>query len=1564
LFTKFVNPRALYKTSDVRSTLYTLLQNGDHKIQTLALDAILTWKDVELTTYRENLHNLLDDKKFREELTSLVHIDADESPVQEEHRQQLMEVVIRILFGNALVRHGSGEGKRSAILAALANVRPEERKAFIDLTLLPFSEMKGVILKTPDGYRLDKDVMSQFMDERKMMGFVSMIQNLVKASGAGITPYLDDIIEALVVCMWKSKLASNVDVPSDDDAEVDFAFEDGSTKIARAIRKTSMKVLNMLVNACHTFEWGPFISIIFREFLTVKLDNLPDENIQSPSSRLQFFATLAKYPKTVLSLAQCDDHIIPTILKCVENRNASLSVFEMVLRLFVDIFQFSQDNTLGESITKEMVLPFLNDLLDHITLILATDNFQLVVNSKQTLDSITEVLRFSAPFVKTATHAEHLIEPLLSLLQKPGRLVNEKIKGGILESVVDLLPLCHDFLPDQKTFDDRLLALSGLFGTLGNRNARTILCQVIDVFAEADSSLAVIGALITDLNAYSTRRLDLPDFDRRLAAFAKLNEQLYDDLSPRAWTPIVYNLLYFVRDTEEMSLRTGAAFGLQRFFTAAGSSDMCSDLSSDSHNLLSIAVFPAIKRGLKHPNELVRREFTGVLDSLVKNCGQWPVISDLPVLLADGDEEANFFNNIYHIQQHRQLRAILRLSKVANDGMLKPANIEQIFIPMLETFSLDVSAETHNLAAEAIRGLGSLSAALGWKSYRQLVKRYLSMLKVGDEKERAVVRTICAVVEMAGKVAEARAVRISDEKSVPNSNHEASTTTEEDFFSRAVIHEFYPPMLQYLHHHEESSITLRVPVAIALVKVLQALPEQFLVSKLPAVLTDLCHILKSRSQDARDTCRKTLNEIMTLLGPRFFSFILKELKGALTRGYQLHVLGYTVHSILTHLPAKVGDLDACVTDTVDVLVGDIFGVTGSEKESEGYTSAMKEVKKNKSYDSFEVLASITSIEKMTAFLMPLKTFFYEMGSVKEERKMTEVLRRIQLGIMRNNDTDPIKILDLCISFFKSIQSEVATSDQPKSEVAVNQFIVDLKFRKTYQVNHFKENAPKLLRFALDTISALLRKYEYLLQEAKVADLVPVLGDCLVSGVEELQTPSLRVLGRMISLPIQSIEEGTEVFVDRAVQFVKESPVTKSELCQASLKFLSLLIRDRKTFEPRENTIVYLLQRIRPDLEEPDRQGVSFSLIRAILSRRLVINEVYDTMTSVANIMITNQSRSVRDTTRALYLQFLMDYPQGRDRLKKQISFLIKNLQYDHETGRQSVMEVLHQILSKFGDELLQPILPDLFVGLLLPLSNDESATCREMASRLIHSIVESANDDRSKTIRTMLRLWTEQKDKPALLKSSLHVYGIVLESGNRSTDDVELCLESVTEIIGQNVEDQSSKVMWEVKEQALELLIKLTLIVPDRVLSSKQEGLWNHVQALMICDHTSARLAAAKLVGLLFSRAESLNDGQLRAETLHIRIPGLTAFTRHTLEQIKHPDSTAELGLQAVKNLIFLGRHFYNTNCNLPQSKKSETEGNTEVISCLSWLVSRVTAEIRYERAVAEVVYGNTLTNR
>src|SRR5690606_20209356 len=61
LFSKFINPKSLFKSEELFKRLLELVASGDDKIQTLALKCILTWKDPALVTYKDNLNSLLDD---------------------------------------------------------------------------------------------------------------------------------------------------------------------------------------------------------------------------------------------------------------------------------------------------------------------------------------------------------------------------------------------------------------------------------------------------------------------------------------------------------------------------------------------------------------------------------------------------------------------------------------------------------------------------------------------------------------------------------------------------------------------------------------------------------------------------------------------------------------------------------------------------------------------------------------------------------------------------------------------------------------------------------------------------------------------------------------------------------------------------------------------------------------------------------------------------------------------------------------------------------------------------------------------------------------------------------------------------------------------------------------------------------------------------------------------------------------------------------------------------------------------------------------------------------------
>ena len=64
-----------------------------------------------------------------------------------------------------------------------------------------------------------------------------------------------------------------------------------------------------------------------------------------------------------------------------------------------------------------------------------------------------------------------------------------------------------------------------------------------------------------------------------------------------------------------------------------------------------------------------------------------------------------------------------------------------------------------------------------------------------------------------------------------------------------------------------------------------------------------------RAMEVRDVSRQTLSTIANSLGPVYLGYILTELRGALTKGYQLHVLAYTLHHLLIHLELKPADID-------------------------------------------------------------------------------------------------------------------------------------------------------------------------------------------------------------------------------------------------------------------------------------------------------------------------------------------------------------------------------------------------------------------------------------------------------------------------------------------------------------------------------------------------------------------------------------------------------------------------------------------------------------------------------
>lgn len=94
----------------------------------------------------------------------------------------------------------------------------------------------------------------------------------------------------------------------------------------------------------------------------------------------------------------------------------------------------------------------------------------------------------------------------------------------------------------------------------------------------------------------------------------------------------------------------------------------------------------------------------------------------MKVLLEGGDEEANFFNNVLHVQVHRRSRVLRRLAGHCAEGHMQSSTVNEIFIPLVGHF-LSTSNVDHHLIDVTIMTTGRMLKRLVWSAYYALVRK-------------------------------------------------------------------------------------------------------------------------------------------------------------------------------------------------------------------------------------------------------------------------------------------------------------------------------------------------------------------------------------------------------------------------------------------------------------------------------------------------------------------------------------------------------------------------------------------------------------------------------------------------------------------------------------------------------------------------------------------------------------------------------------------------------------------------------------------------------------------------
>lgn len=774
------NPKQLHREPELWSFYLKLLSHRNAAVQKLALDCVIAYKHKYVQPYKDHLYSMVDEAKFKEAITNF-KIDKDANVVQQEHRSQLMPIVMRILFGKMFLRIGGQKGsnqlRKSLVMRFLGGCLEDEILLMLNMSFWLFEAFFQDDAKVMCQTIIAGTDLSKVLSPRKLQSSLDLIDVIQgEFSGLMSEKFHRYILNLLLVI---GSIAQGVLVQ----------YERNATQISpkmattfKGVRGACILNLQRFFQHFETYPWSDNeIDAVFHIFVSPLAVRLTHDAQSSVTPLLKLLATMGKSPRLFVLLTKytsndrADDttpikimmdlliepkarpQVCLTIMETIQNlltlkesepnEGEELVASALIANNCRPIEQKRLDvieNSASLNFGSQILLPYLPQILQKFKMNLKKRR-GLTKRDLLILSRITEL-------ISDAETCSSLLTVLLPILvRKSHASAGDEALMQMVNTIVNLFGKIDH--PER-----HIRSIAPMFQQITAVGPRKRLCDLLRVIsercsygAEQNTELETMVDVMNDLNAWDRRWIEQPDYERRLNAYKRVAElSAANRVDINLGLLVIYHSFYFIKYDKDMAMRDSAAHHLKALVPAL--IRKCQrEQQNELDYLIGTVILNLVRRTLRDRNEAVRNEGILLLGEMARECPDaHPVLFDLNSLTCKTDREIDFFDNVTHLQSLRHGRALIRFCTVAKtyEKAPNPRTLTQFILPLASNYlACEKYAAKHGLVTSAIETIGAVCRLLPWHQYESILKYYLKSMRYNVEYQKQMVRIVMHILD-------------------------------------------------------------------------------------------------------------------------------------------------------------------------------------------------------------------------------------------------------------------------------------------------------------------------------------------------------------------------------------------------------------------------------------------------------------------------------------------------------------------------------------------------------------------------------------------------------------------------------------------------------------------------------------------------------------------------------------------------------------------------------------------------------------------------------------------------